>query len=182
MHHGNGTQDVFWTDPDVLFVSTHQKGSYPNTGKAEEAGGEGGEGATINVPLPGESGHAAALDAFDEVVGPAIRRFDPDMLIVSAGYDAHWRDPLAGLSFRSATFHELARRVKALADEVCGGRVVFLLEGGYDLEALGESVASTVAALVGEGVIDSTDPSILREEPDDKVREVLKEARRIHGL
>lgn len=182
VHHGNGTQDVFWDDSSVLFVSTHQRGSYPNTGKAGEAGGAGAEGATINVPLPGESGHAAALDAFEQVVGPSITRFDPDIIIVSAGYDAHWRDPLAGLNFRSGTFHELATRVKALADEVCGGRVVFLLEGGYDLGALGESVASTVAALVGGAAIDTADLATLREEPTDKVREVLQEARRIHGL
>lgn len=182
VHHGNGTEDAFYKDPSVLFISTHQSGSYPNTGKIADVGQDDGEGTTLNIPLPGDSGHLAALSAFDEIVAPAIKRFNPDIILVSAGFDAHWKDPLAGLQYRSGTYHELATRVKALADQVCDGRVVFLLEGGYDLQALGESVASTFAGLLGEGVIDSIDPGLLREEPLDKVKAVLEESRRIHGL
>lgn len=181
VHHGNGTQDVFESDPDVLFISTHQANAYPGTGKAGEVGVGDGEGATINVPLPGGAGHEAILAAWEEVVEPAARRFRPDIILVSAGYDAHWADPLAGLQFCSATFHALGARVKALADDLCGGRLVFLLEGGYDLEALGQSVANTFLGVLGEAPSDSFDRKLL-EEPLEKVQQVLQEARRIHGL
>jgi acetoin utilization deacetylase AcuC-like enzyme len=184
VHHGNGTEDVFTTDPSVLFISTHQSGSYPNTGKSEFVGKDDGEGTSINIPLPGDAGHVAALTAFDEIVGPALKRFEPEMIICSAGFDAHWDDQLAGLQFRSGTYHALATKIKQLAQEMptCGGRVVFLLEGGSNLRALGESVASTFNGILGDSVIDSIDPSLLRDEPMDKVKAVLLESRRIHGL
>jgi len=184
VHHGNGTEDVFTSDPSVLFISTHQSGSYPNTGKAEFVGKDDGEGTSINIPLPGDAGHLAALEAFDQLVGPALKRFNPEMIICSAGFDAHWDDQLAGLQFRSGTYHTLATKVKALANEIesCGGRVVFLLEGGYNLRALGESVASTFHGILGDKVIDSIDPSLLRDEPAEKVKAVLLESRKIHGL
>lgn len=182
VHHGNGTQDVFYSDPSVLFISTHQAGSYPNTGKVGEAGEGDGEGTTINVPLPGDSGHGAALDAWDDIVVAALRRFQPDMILVSAGYDAHFLDPLAGLQYRSGTYWELGKRAAAAAKELCQGRLVFLLEGGYHLSALGESVASTFAAVLGEAAIDPIDPNLLREEPSDKIKAALQEARRVHGL
>ncbi|KAL4457493.1 hypothetical protein ABPG75_012358 [Micractinium tetrahymenae] len=182
VHHGNGTQDVFESDPDVLFISTHQANAYPGTGKAAEVGVGDGEGATINVPLPGGSGHEAILAAWEVVVEPAARRFKPDIILVSAGYDAHWADPLAGLQFCSATYHALGARVKALADELCGGRLVFLLEGGYDLDALGQSVANTFLGVLGEAPSDAFDRKLLGEEPLEKVQQVLLEAQRIHGL
>ncbi|KAI3436510.1 hypothetical protein D9Q98_005927 [Chlorella vulgaris] len=184
VHHGNGTQAIFEHDPDVLFISSHQAGIYPSTGKASEVGTGDGEGATINLPLPGDSGHEAMLAAFDEVVAPAAQRFQPDILLVSAGYDAHWRDPLAGLQCRSSTFHALGHRAKLLADELpsCRGRLVMLLEGGYDLKALGESVANTFLGVLGEAAADNFNPALLRDEPMDKVQQVLREARRVHGL
>ena len=98
VHHGNGTEDVFWKDPSVLYVSTHQDGSFPGTGKIGSVGAGDGEGFTVNLPLASSSGDAALARAFDEVVLPALRRFEPDLLIVSAGYDSHWRDPLAGMN------------------------------------------------------------------------------------
>ena len=179
VHHGNGTSDVFEKDPSVLFVSTHQANNYPFTGKIDQVGADGN---LVNLPLPGDSGHSAALAAFEEVVGPAIRRFKPDILLVSAGYDAEWRDPLGGFQFTNSTFFELSAKLKALADEMCDGRLVFMLEGGYNLEALGESVASTWAAVLGEKGVGSIDPAMLQDEPADKVKAVLLEARRIHGL
>ncbi|PRW56020.1 histone deacetylase 14 isoform X1 [Chlorella sorokiniana] len=182
VHHGNGTQAVFENDPDVLFISSHQSGSYPNTGKIGEVGTGAGEGATINVPLPGDSGHTAALDVFETIVAPAAQRFKPDIILVSAGYDAHWRDPLAGLQFRTSTYHALGACLKQLADQLCGGRIVFLLEGGYDLKALGESVANTFLGVLGEGPADAFNPDLLRDEPTEKVQQVLLEARRIHDL
>lgn len=120
--------------------------------------------------------------AFDEVVGPAAVRFQPDLIVVSAGYDAHWRDPLAGLQFTSSTYHNLAGRVRDWAAQLCGGRVVFVLEGGYDLKALGESVANTFLGVLGDAAVDKFDAALLREEPLDKVKAVLLEAKRIHSL
>ena len=177
---------MFYNDPSVLFVSTHHAGGYPYTGKIGEIGGGGegsaGEGSSINIPLPGDSGHRAAIAAFEDVVGPALRRFAPEIILVSAGFDSHWKDPVGGLQYRSGTFYELAVRLKQLAKAVCGGRLVFLLEGGYDLEALGESVASTFSGILDGRVIDGIDPGLLRDEPVDKVKAVLEECRRIHGL
>ena len=142
----------------------------------------------VTLPAPlrpcraGDSGQEAALAAFDEVVAPAARRFRPDIILTSAGYDAHWRDPLAGLQYRSSTYHALSARLASLAEELCGGRLVFLLEGGYDLKALGESVANTFRGVLGEAALDRFNPDLLREEPRDKVAAVLAEARRIHEL
>ena len=182
VHHGNGTQDIFVSDPTVLFVSTHQA-IYPGTGKADEVGEADGEGATINVVLPGDAGHTAALRAWDEIVEPAVRRFSPDIILVSAGFDAHWQDPLAGLQFRSTTFHELSKKAVSLAQSLCGGKLVFLLEGGYHLDALGQSVASTFAGALGLPPVDAlSDPSLLRDEPDDAIKASLLESKRIHNL
>lgn len=150
VHHGNGTQEIFYSDPSVLFIDVHRDGVWPESGgHAEEKGNGPGVGTTINVPLPAGAGHTAAMAAFEKIVAPALRRFDPGLILVSAGYDAHWKDPLETLQFQSATYHALAAGVRAVAEEVCGGRVVFILEGGYDCASLGESVAETVRALVG---------------------------------
>jgi acetoin utilization deacetylase AcuC-like enzyme len=182
VHHGNGTQDVFASDPSVLFISMHQA-IYPGTGAPHEVGKGEGEGATINVVLPGDAGHCAALQVWDEVIAPAVKRFGADFLLVSAGYDAHWQDPLAGLQFRSTTYHDLSQRAVKLAGEVCHGRLVFLLEGGYHLDALGQSVASTFAGVVGAPPVDAlADPGLLRDEPKDKIANALAETKRIHGI
>jgi acetoin utilization deacetylase AcuC-like enzyme len=156
-------------------------GGYPGSGAAAEAGAGDGAGATVNLPLPGGAGHEAALAAWDEVVEPAVRRFKPDIIIVSAGFDAHWKDPLGALSWRSSTFHALAGRASALAAELCAGRLVLLLEGGYDLGALGESVASAFAGLLGRPAIDSLREA-LPEEPLERVRAAIRETQRVHGL
>lgn len=199
VHHGNGTEDVFWGDDSVLYVSTHQDGTFPGTGKISAVGGGGsggrGEGFTVNVPLPSSSGHAAlAGAALEEVVLPALRRFAPDLLIVSAGYDAHWRDPLASMNALTRTYHALCSRLVDFAEgkegggtssaskSSCGGRVVFLLEGGYDLRGLGESVADSFRGVLGLPSLDGFDKGMLADEPSDKVAAVIREARRIHGL
>ena len=182
VHHGNGTNDIFHDDPTVLFISAHEDGSYPGTGKMADVGEGDGEGATVNLPLPPGSGDAAALAAFDEIVAPAAARFEPDIILVSAGYDAHWRDPLAGLSYRTGTYHRLSKRLKELADTLCGGRCVFLLEGGYDLQGLSEGVTDSFRALLGEASGEKGDIPGLGEEPEDKVRKVLADAKALHQL
>lgn len=182
VHHGNGTNDIFHDDPDVLFASTHEDGSYPGTGKISDMGEGDGLGATINIPLPPGSGDKAVLSALEEIVAPAAARFQPDFIIVSAGYDAHWRDPLAGLTFRTGTYHRLCSKLKEMANELCGGRIVFLLEGGYDLIGLSEGVSDSFRALLGDASTDVGDIPGLRDEPEDKVRKVLEEVKALHQI
>ncbi len=147
VHHGNGTQDVFWDDPDVLYVSTHQWPAYPGTGRADEVGGPGARGATLNVPLPpGATGDVVRL-AFDRIVTPAVEAFAPTWVLVSAGFDAHRGDPLADLSLSAGDFAALAAVVAGYAPSP--GRLIVFLEGGYDLDALRASVAGTLGRLVG---------------------------------
>ena len=146
VHHGNGTQDVFWDDPRVLYVSTHQWPCYPGTGRASETGGPGAPGGTVNVPLPAGATGDVLLAAMDEVVAPAVEAFAPDWVLISAGFDAHRDDPLADLAVSSGDYATLTRRVAAFAP--AAGRVIVFLEGGYDLDALARSAGATAAALV----------------------------------
>ena len=135
VHHGNGTQDIFWDDPTVLYVSLHQWPFYPGTGRP----GEGNE-TTINVPLPAGSGNEDYLGAFEALVEPAVRRFEPELLLVSAGFDAHADDPLASMELTGRGFRELARRCRGLAPHLAA-----VLEGGYNLETLPDLVNEALA-------------------------------------
>ena len=148
VHHGNGTQDIFWDDPSVLYVSTHQWPAYPGTGRASETGGPGAPGLTMNFPLPPGATGDVARAALDDVVAPAVDRFGPTWVLISAGFDAHRADPLADLQWSAGDYGLLATRVAAFAP--VAGRVVAFLEGGYDLDALRASVAASVAAWAGE--------------------------------
>ncbi|KAF3786569.1 Histone deacetylase 14 [Nymphaea thermarum] len=184
VHHGNGTSDIFYDDPDVLFISTHQDGSYPGTGKMEEIGHGSGEGTTLNLPIPGGSGDTAMRTIFDEIIVPSAQRFRPDIILVSAGYDAHVLDHLASLQFTTSTYYMLASNIKQLAEDLCGGRCVFFLEGGYNLNSLSYSVADTFFAFLGEPSIASKvdNPAILYEEPMTKVRNAIQRVKHIHSL
>jgi acetoin utilization deacetylase AcuC-like enzyme len=145
-HHGNGTQDAFWSDGRVLYVSLHQYPLYPGTGRLDDTGEAAGAGTTINVPLPAGATGDVYLAAMDDVVAPAAERFGATWLLVSAGYDAHRADPLTGLGLTSGDFADLTARATAFAP---AGRRIFFLEGGYDLDALADSTAATVAQLAG---------------------------------
>jgi len=182
-HHGNGTEACFANDPGVLYISTHQQNSFPYTGALTDVGTGPGEGATVNVPLPGGSGDAAARAAMEQIVGPLADRFRPDIIIASAGYDAHWRDPLAGMMWRDSTYHCICSSLRALADKHCSGRLVLLLEGGYDLRGLARGAADSFAALLGlpPGESDPDEKALLPE-PAEGVAKVIAEARAIHGL
>jgi acetoin utilization deacetylase AcuC-like enzyme len=147
VHHGNGTQEIFYSDADVMFVSLHQYPLYPGTGAASERGEGPGEGATLNVPMSARCGDAEYDEAMRELVLPAARRFAPEFVLVSAGFDAHRADPLADMNVTEAGFAGLARAVLELAAERCDGRLVLVLEGGYDLRALRGSAAAVLAEL-----------------------------------
>ncbi len=146
VHHGNGTQDIFWADPTVMYCSTHQMPLFPGTG----ASGERGEHDTIvNAPLAPEDGSAKFRAAFENLILPQLTKFSPELIIISAGFDAHYRDPLASLNLRAEDFGWVTRRLMDVADGSAGGRIVSVLEGGYDLQGLKESVAEHVTALMG---------------------------------
>ncbi len=148
VHHGNGTQAIFWDDPSVLYFSVHQWPLYPGTGTAEQRGGGDGEGFTINCPLPPGSGRAAVLAALREQLLPAAEAFRPELVLVSAGFDGALGDPLGDFLLLDVDFAELTREVRGIAERHAGGRLVSVLEGGYDLAGLARSAVAHVAALL----------------------------------
>ncbi len=146
VHHGNGTQDIFWNDETVMYASTHEMPAYPGTG----ALGERGEHDNIvNAPLRAGDAGEVFREAYDSVILPRVEAFAPDFIIISAGFDAHYRDPLGNLMLREEDFAWVTRKLMAIAQRKCGGRLVSLLEGGYDLDGLARSVAAHVGALMG---------------------------------
>ena len=166
VHHGNGTQDSFYEDPSVLFVSTHQFPYYPGTGAVGEVGLNAGEGYTVNIPLPAGCGDAEYLRVFHDVVVPAAKKFAPEWILVSAGFDPHRRDPLGGMEVTESGFTGMARLLLQLADEYTGGKIACLLEGGYDLAALRNSVAAVLKAMEqGARTIENAKPGGDRIDP-----------------
>ena len=150
VHHGNGTQHIFYDDPSVFYFSVHQYPFYPGTGSAGETGSGAGQGYTRNVPLPAGSGDAEYIDAFRNILVPAALEFDPDIVLVSAGFDAHIDDPLAGMAVTTDGFRRMASIVCSIADRCCDGRLAVTLEGGYDLYALSHSVLAVLEVMQGE--------------------------------
>ncbi|HKW43193.1 MAG TPA: histone deacetylase [Thermoplasmata archaeon] len=151
-HHGNGTNDIFSTSPSVLYLSTHQYGIFPGTGPAEDIGGGEGRGFTVNIPFTAGCGDESYHRTFDELVEPILSQFRPDVVLVSLGIDGHYRDPLTSLTLSSPAYVELVARTAKLAKQLCGGRFVVALEGGYHLEALSEVIAGVVAGFRGRSV------------------------------
>ncbi len=183
IHHGNGTQDAFYRDPAVLYVPTHQYPFYPGTGHWRETGDGPGYGTTVNVPLPGGCGDTEYALVFDKIVEPALRRFRPGLILISAGFDAHHADPvdLAEMRLSCAGYGGLVARVRRVAIEVCAGRVVAVLEGGYDLTALPWSVLNTIEALLGEPPTpDPLGPAPPRTAPD--ITPLVAAISDLHGL
>jgi len=146
VHHGNGTQEIFWAEDTVLFCSTHQAPFYPGTGGRNETGAHDN---IVNAPLFAGSTGDAFHEAFADRILPRLRAFAPDLILISAGFDAHERDPLGGLRLREVDFGDATKRIMEIADQRCGGRVVSMLEGGYDVDALSSSVNAHVLALMG---------------------------------
>ena len=154
VHHGNGTQDAFYDDPDVLYFSTHQYPFYPGTGDIHETGSGAGRGATVNVPLPAGCGDSQYQQAYREILAPVARIFQPEFILVSAGYDAHWADPIAMMEMSIHGFADIVSMIKDIAEELCGGRILAALEGGYHPEALAYGVKSTLEVMLGYSSID----------------------------
>ncbi|MBM4038075.1 MAG: histone deacetylase [Planctomycetes bacterium] len=147
VHHGNGTQEAFYDDPSVLYVSIHRYAFYPGSGAEDEQGVGEGRGANINLPQPGGTSGADYVAALREALAPAAERFRPDFVLVSAGFDAHRDDPLGGMRLDDADYGQLARLVRGIAEKHCGGKLVVALEGGYDPGALGRSVAEVIKVM-----------------------------------
>jgi acetoin utilization deacetylase AcuC-like enzyme len=151
VHHGNGTQEIFYEDPTVFYYSLHQYPWYPGTGSASERGRGAGEGTTLNVPVPARTPAEDYLRMFEQGLESVARNFEPDLVMVSAGFDAHVADPLGHLMLTDEEYTRLTRRLVELARSFCEGRLVSGLEGGYNLRTLGATVRAHVAALIGEG-------------------------------
>lgn len=186
VHHGNGTQEIFYRDPAVLYFSMHQYPAYPGTGALLEAGEGPGVGTTVNVPLPPGTGDAGFQLALEEILVPVARRYRPEVILVSAGYDAHWSNTAYLNSIRmGATVAGMAAWVtllRGLADELCDGKLALVLEGGYDPEALAWSVEATLRVLVGEPAEDPLGPPPVTLGPEPDVRPIIAAARSGHGL
>lgn len=182
VHHGNATQEMFYDDPRVLYFSIHQAPFYPGTGLSDERGEGAGLGTTINVPLPATTGYETYEPVFRQVMAPAADRFDPQLILVSAGFDAHWKDPLGGMYLSTAAFAKLTGIIIELAQTLCNGRLVFVQEGGYDILATAFCVATCINLLLGDdAAVDN-----LGQAPTIKWRintdVLIAELRRIHKL
>jgi acetoin utilization deacetylase AcuC-like enzyme len=181
VHHGNGTQDTFYNDSSVLYFSTHQYPFYPGSGHFEETGDGPGEGYTVNVSLPAWCGDSEYLQVFEEILAPVARRFSPQLILVSAGYDAHWSDHIALMRLSVTGFAQIVGIIKKLAQELCQGRIVLTLEGGYDLPSLASSVRATFDVLLGNQVVDPLGPPPQAGAPRS-IDELLQAIKEIHNL
>lgn len=179
VHHGNGTQDSFYNDDKVLFCSVHSDWLYPGTGFINEYGSGSAEGTTLNVPLPHGVGDQGYKQVFDELILPAVKRFRPELILVSAGFDAHRRDPLGTQRLSTMGYAQITRMLYDTATEICDGQLVLTLEGGYDLQALSECSIAATKVLLGHQV-DATAPASKHPEPD--IRNVINMLQRNHPL
>jgi acetoin utilization deacetylase AcuC-like enzyme len=175
VHHGNGTQEIFWTDPHVLYVSTHQSPFYPGTGAVDEAGRGEGDGYTVNVPLAAGGGDAVYASAFERVVLPVIESFAPELVLVSAGFDASARDPLAQMELSPNAFGWMARELARVSAATARGRMALVLEGGYDLVALEAGLSAAIEGMLSERAEDIEGAP----DADDGVRRAAAQARRV---
>ncbi len=177
-HHGNGTEDIFRNEERAAFISTHQYGIYPGTGGIHSNPHAGGR--LVNIPLPVYAGDQALLDAVEQVVLPLAGRFEPEILFVSAGFDAHWKDPLTALGVSTNGYYEISKALVEMAGKICRGRIVFILEGGYHPVYLAENVQAVMAALAGAPLpADSAGPCPY---PEENIQPILDRVREFHGL
>jgi len=181
VHHGNGTQDAFYGDSRVLYFSTHQHPFYPGTGDWDETGKPPAEGCTVNVPLPRGCGDGDFLAAYRDICAPALRRFRPELILVSAGFDAHFADPLAQELLSTRGYYDISLVLQSLADELCNGRIVYTLEGGYDLTAISWSARACIDVMLGNEFA----PDPLGGGPEVRgpdIRGLIDRLREVHNL
>lgn len=181
VHHGNGTEALVGADPTIAYISTHQYPFYPGTGAKTDVGRGPGKGSVLNIPFPAGVGDKGYLQAFEELIVPFARRFHPDLILVSAGYDAHWRDPLAMEQLTLAGFAELARRTIQLADDLCQGRLAITLEGGYELDVLAYGILNTLRLLENPQAT-TTDPFGPAPHPEPDIQALIQNLRTLHQL
>jgi acetoin utilization deacetylase AcuC-like enzyme len=181
VHHGNGTEAMFYDDPTVLYVSTHQYPFYPATGAATDIGAGRGEATTVNIPLPAGSGDANYAKVFEQIVWPSAERFQPQLILVSVGFDAYREDPLAGMRLTLSGYSRLASEVIRMAQRFCDGKVAFLLEGGYNLDALRHGVSNVARLLLGDPPTDPLGPSA-DPRPDPDIDRLVAQLQHMHQL
>ena len=177
LHHGNGTQHSFYERADVLYFSTHQFPYYPGTGFFNEVGDGAGKGFTVNVPLSPGPGDAEYMQIFEEILEPVALEYKPDIVLVSAGFDIYYRDPLGGMQVTPAGFANLAKIVLEFAKEICQGKVVFVLEGGYHLDGLRDSVKEVLQVMRGDILIEGRDEKIRKTVDHRMIDLVIKKVK-----
>ena len=180
VHHGNGTQALIGDDPNILFISSHQYPFYPGTGSSREIGTGAAEGTIVNIPLQAGVGDEGFKIVYEKIVIPSLERFKPDIILVSAGYDAHWEDPLANLNLSLTGYNWISRELIKSAEKICNSKIVFFLEGGYNLQVLSDGVANTLRGLLGIELFEDPLGKPNDEEPD--IERVINELIRIHRL
>jgi acetoin utilization deacetylase AcuC-like enzyme len=182
VHHGNGTQEAFVHNPYVLYISTHQYPLFPGTGRIDETGRGTAEGTAINIPMPAGCGDKEYMAVFEEIVVPAARRFGPELILASAGYDGHWADEMSHMRLSVNGYHAITGIIDTLADELCGGRTVFCLEGGYNLQVLSAAVNNTFNAWLGDDTFeDPLGPPPNPIKPSD-ITGLLSDLKKRHGF
>ena len=183
LHHGNGTQHSFYNTDQVLYFSTHQYPYYPGTGSLSETGKDKGEGFTINVPLPGGQDDFAFASIFNDILSPIARQYKPDLIMISAGFDIYIADPLGGMKVTDKGFAYMTEILQDLADEICDGRLLATLEGGYDLNGLCDGVMAALSEMAGESILDHKTAEAFKDTHIDKqdalLASVLEQTRNI---
>lgn len=182
VHHGNGTQEAFTHNPYVLYISTHQYPLFPGTGHIDETGRGTAEGTAINIPMPAGCGDSEYTAIFEEIVIPAARRFNPEIILASAGYDGHWADEMSHMRLSVNGYHTITGIISSLADELCGGRTVFCLEGGYNLEVLTAAVNNTFNKWLGENAFEDTLGPPPNPIKPSGIADLLIDLKKRHGL
>jgi acetoin utilization deacetylase AcuC-like enzyme len=180
VHHGNGTQAIVGDDPNILFISSHQYPFYPGTGSIREIGQGEAEGTIVNIPLQAGVGDSGFKMVYEKVVIPSLEQFKPDIILVAAGYDAHWDDPLANLNLSLTGYNWISRELIKSAEKICNGKVVFFLEGGYNLQVLSDGVANTIRGLLG--IESFEDPLGTTDDKEPDIEKVINELIKIHSL
>lgn len=180
VHHGNGTQALVGDNPNILFISSHQYPFYPGTGSIREIGQGKAEGTIINIPLQAGVGDNGFKTVYEKIVISSLERFKPELILISAGYDAHWDDPLANLSLSLTGYNWISRELIKSAERICSGKIIFFLEGGYNLQVLSNGVANTIRGLLGIESFEDPLGKSNNEEPD--IERVINELIKIHKL